>query len=102
MSIPSEILNKEGRLTQEEYQIMKSHAKNSYDAIKERWDVTPNVKVAVLYHHENVDGSGYPTGITGDEMTLYTKIIHIPDQFYVRAPRTYVRRPRICVRRPRT
>ncbi|MCR4830547.1 MAG: response regulator [Pseudobutyrivibrio sp.] len=81
MSIPSEILNKEGRLTQEEYQIMKSHAKISYDAIKERWDVTPNVKVAVLYHHENVDGSGYPTGITGDEMTLYTKIIHVADVF---------------------
>ena len=81
MAIPSEILNKEGRLTQEEYQIMKSHAKLSYDVLKERWDVTPNVKVAVLYHHENVDGSGYPTGITGDEMTLYTKIIHVADVF---------------------
>ena len=81
MSIPSEILNKEGRLTQEEYQIMKSHAKISYDIIKERWDIAPNVKVAVLFHHENVDGSGYPNGITGEEMTLYTKIIHVADVF---------------------
>ena len=81
MSIPTEILNKEGRLTQEEYQIMKSHAKMSYDFLKERWDITPNVKVAVLYHHENVDGSGYPNGITADEMTLYTKIIHVADVF---------------------
>ena len=81
MSVPNEILNKEGRLTQEEYQIMKSHAKISYDIIKERWDVTPNVKVAVLFHHENVDGSGYPNGIMGEEMTLYTKIIHVADVF---------------------
>ena len=81
MSIPDEILNKKGRLTQEEYQIMKSHAKISYDTIKERWDIAPNVKVAVLFHHENVDGSGYPNGITYDEMTLYTRIIHVADVF---------------------
>lgn len=81
MSVPNEILNKEGRLTQEEYQIMKSHAQMSYDIIKERWDVTPNVKVAVLFHHENVDGSGYPRGITGEEMTQFTKIIHVADVF---------------------
>ncbi|MCR5581717.1 MAG: response regulator [Pseudobutyrivibrio sp.] len=81
MSIPGEILNKEGRLTQEEYQIMKSHAQLSYEILKERWDVTPNVKVAVLFHHENVDGSGYPKGITADEMTVFTKIIHVADVF---------------------
>lgn len=81
MAIPSEILNKEGRLTQEEYQIMKSHAQMSYDMLKERWDVTPNVKVAVLFHHENVDGSGYPRGITAEDMTDYTKIIHVADVF---------------------
>ncbi len=81
MQIPGEILNKEGRLTQEEYQIMKSHAQISYDMIKERWDIAPSVKVAVLFHHENVDGSGYPKGITSDEMTDYTKIIHAADVF---------------------
>ena len=81
MSIPDEILNKEGRLTQEEYQIMKSHARISYDYLKERWDIAPNIKVAVLFHHENVDGSGYPDGIKGDEMTMHTKIIHVADVF---------------------
>ncbi len=81
MSIPKEILNKEGRLTQEEYQIMKSHSKISYDIIKERWDITPNVKVAVLFHHENEDGSGYPNGIVGADMTLYTKVLHVADVF---------------------
>jgi len=81
MSVPPEILNKEGRLTQDEYQIMKSHAEISYNIIKDRWDVAPNVKVAVFFHHENVDGSGYPRGITADEMTMYTKIIHVADVF---------------------
>ncbi len=81
MSIPSEILNKPGRLTQEEYQIMKSHAQMSYDIIKGRWDVPTHVKVAVLFHHENVDGSGYPKGIEGDKQTLFTKIFHVADVY---------------------
>lgn len=81
MSIPLEILNKKGRLTQEEYQIMKSHAQLSYDTIKGRWDISTHVKVAVLFHHENVDGSGYPKGIKGEEQTLYTKIIHVADVY---------------------
>lgn len=81
LSIPAEILSKSERLTQEEYQIMKSHSKVSYDMLKNRWDITTNVKVAVLFHHENVDGSGYPNGIIGDEMTQYTKILHVADVY---------------------
>lgn len=81
LSIPPEILNKNGRLSQEEYQIMKSHSKMSYDMIKARWDVPTHVKVAVLFHHENVDGSGYPNGISAEEMTQYTKILHVADVY---------------------
>ena len=81
LSIPSEILNKPGRLTQEEYQIMKSHPLLSYELIKERWDLSSHIKVAVLYHHENVDGSGYPEGIEGIEQTLYTRILHVADVY---------------------
>lgn len=81
LSIPSEILNKPGRLTQEEYQIMKSHALLSYEMIKERWDLSSQIKIAVLYHHENVDGSGYPEGIEGIEQTLFTRILHVADVY---------------------
>ena len=73
--IPPEILNKPSRLTNEEYEIMKTHAMLSYEIIKERWDISSQVKTAVLYHHENVDGSGYPEGIDGDSMTIFTKNI---------------------------
>ena len=37
--------------------------------------------MAVLYHHENVDGSGYPEGISGEDMSIFTKIIHIADVY---------------------
>lgn len=81
LQIPSEILNKPGRLTQEEYQIMKSHATLSYEYISERWDISSYVKTAVLFHHENVDGSGYPQGLDGSEQTLFTKILHVADVY---------------------
>lgn len=79
--IPTQILNKNGRLTHDEYEIMKSHALLSYDMISERWDISSHTKVAVKYHHENVDGSGYPDGIMGDEMSIYTKILHVADVY---------------------
>ena len=79
--IDSDILNKKGRLTQEEYQIMKSHAERSYEMIKERIDLSAQIKTAVLHHHENIDGSGYPKGISGEEQTLFTRILHVADVY---------------------
>ncbi len=81
LQIPGEILNKPGRLTQEEYQIMKSHATLSYEYISERWDISSHIKTAVLFHHENVDGSGYPQGLDGSQQTLFTKILHVADVY---------------------
>lgn len=81
LQIPNEILNKPGRLTQEEYQIMKSHATLSYEYISERWDLSAHIKTAVLFHHENVDGSGYPQGLDESEQTLFTKILHVADVY---------------------
>ena len=81
LSISPEILKKKGRLTQEEYQIMKTHSKLSYDLIKGRWDVPTQVKIAVLFHHENVDGSGYPKGISGGDQNIFTRILHVADVY---------------------
>lgn len=81
LSIPNGILNKPGRLTAEEYQIMKSHALLSYEMIKERLDISAQVKQAVLYHHENVDGSGYPNGVEAKETNLFAKILHVADVY---------------------
>lgn len=81
LSIPNEILNKPGRLTQKEYKRMQEHPVMSYELIKDRFDISAQIKVAVLYHHENVDGTGYPNGVMGDEQTLFTKIIHAADVY---------------------
>lgn len=81
MSISPDILNKPGRLSPEEYSIMKSHAERSYEMIKKRVEISAQVKQAVLYHHENEDGSGYPHGVEGSELSLYTKILHVADVY---------------------
>lgn len=81
MTIPLEILNKPARLTPEEYNIVKAHPIKSYELISARWDISSHVKNAVLFHHENVDGSGYPKGQKGNEQTIYTKILHVADIF---------------------
>ncbi|MDE7479236.1 MAG: response regulator [Lachnospiraceae bacterium] len=79
--IPPEILNKQGRLTSEEYEVMKTHVTRSYELIKERWDISSQVKAAVLQHHENLDGSGYPYGVDGDSMSIYSRILHVADVY---------------------
>ena len=81
LTIPLEVLNKPGRLTPEEFDLMKTHAQKSYDLIGERWDVPASVKVSVLSHHENVDGTGYPHGTDGDQQSKYTKILHVADVY---------------------
>ena len=81
LEISQKILNKPERLSKEEYEIMKTHAMKSYEIIVDRWDISPEVKAAVLFHHENVDGSGYPLGIDGSKQTIYTKILHVADVY---------------------
>jgi response regulator RpfG family c-di-GMP phosphodiesterase len=81
LTIPLEILNKPGRLTQEEFAIIKSHPEKSYEMIKNRWDIPSSVKAAVRYHHKNVDGSGYPEGVETEAQSLYTKILHVADVY---------------------
>lgn len=81
MAIPSEIINKPSRLTADEYQIMQSHTTLAYDMLKTRIDLSAQVKQAVLYHHENEDGSGYPYGVDSSELSLYAQILHVADVY---------------------
>lgn len=81
VKIPLEILNKSERLTSKEYEIMKTHSTRSYEIIRDRFDISAKVKVAVLFHHENVDGSGYPRGLQLEKHTLFTRILHVADVY---------------------
>lgn len=81
MKVPDEILNKTDRLTGAEYEMMKKHVNFSYDIIADSLIITNEVKEAVLSHHENADGSGYPRGLVGDEISLIAKILHVADVY---------------------
>jgi hypothetical protein len=82
VGVPDNILLKPGRLTKEEFEIMKSHTGIGYNILKD--SESPVLKegaVIALSHHENFDGSGYPKGLTGEEIPLTGKISKIADVF---------------------
>ncbi len=82
MKIPKTILNKPGRLTAEEYNLIKQHPKFSLEIIAEKRQPLPKaVEDAILHHHENYDGSGYPDGLRGEEQSLITRILHVADVY---------------------
>lgn len=79
--LPDSIGENKGRLSQEEYLTMKLHPSISVQMIKERGPVPEEVKQAILSHHENEDGSGYPNKLSGDSIPLFARIIHVADVF---------------------
>lgn len=81
IKVPNEILNKPGRLTQNEFEEMKKHTIFGYDLINTSNELGINVKQSILMHHERADGSGYPLGKDYDEIPRYAKIIAIADVF---------------------
>lgn len=81
MIVPNRILDKPERLTDEEYELIKQHTTAGYEILKEVPNIHTDVAICALQHHERMDGSGYPKGILGKDMHLYSKIIAISDVF---------------------
>ena len=79
--VPIEILNKPGKLNEEEWEEMRKHPRYGYNMLKDNHDVSSVTRNAILSHHENEDGSGYPRGLTADRIHLFAKIIHIADVY---------------------
>lgn len=80
IGIPESILKKAGKLTNEEYEIMKSHVEKSIEMIH----YLPNMNYvipAVVAHHERYDGKGYPRGLKGEEIPLLGRILAVCDSF---------------------
>lgn len=80
ISIPSQILNKPGKLTEEEYEIIKKHPIEGYKIIK-NIEYFKEVSPGVKYHHERYDGKGYPEGLKGEEIPLIAQIIAVADVY---------------------
>jgi HD-GYP domain-containing protein (c-di-GMP phosphodiesterase class II) len=79
--IPLSILNKPGSLDEKEVEEMRQHPKYGYDLIKYK-DAFSSSSLAIIYsHHERIDGSGYPKGLTGKDLDLYSKICAVTDVY---------------------
>jgi len=78
IAVPSDILNKPGRLSEGELSLIKEHPKVGYDILKDI-DFPWPIAQSVLFHHERMDGSGYPQGISGDEILLEARILAVAD-----------------------
>ncbi len=80
INIPDKILNKTERLDDEEYQIMKSHTSKGEELLK-GVDIVPNLAFGAGYHHERLDGKGYPRGLHGNEIPEAARLIAVADTF---------------------
>ncbi len=87
--IPSKILNKNGSLNEEEYEIIKKHPDLCYKALNDS-DFLKDIGRYVRYHHERWDGNGYPVGIKNEEIPLVSRIIAVADAWdAMRSKRAY-------------
>lgn len=80
VKIPVEIIAKPGKLTDEEYNIIKSHPQLGYDILKDK-NIDERIKRAALMHHERCDGRGYPNRLSGKDIDDMAKIIAIADVY---------------------
>ncbi len=86
VAIPDSILHKPGKLTSEEFEIMKNHASIGGQLLKDIHTKTrsPYLKVAyeaAMYHHERYNGTGYPAGLKGEEIPLVARIVALADMY---------------------
>jgi HD-GYP domain-containing protein (c-di-GMP phosphodiesterase class II) len=89
LMIDKKILNKEGRLTIDEYEEMKKHTLYAAEILDED-DEFSFAKNIALYHHEKFDGSGYPYGLSGENIPLEARIVALADVYdSLRSKRTY-------------
>lgn len=77
--IPLKILNKPGRLDDAEFEIMRQHSVYSYRIIQNNTDLSEEVKLGVLQHHEKINGNGYPMAVPGHKISPYAKILAVAD-----------------------
>lgn len=79
--IPNEILNKPARLSEEEFAVMKQHSELGYSILKKKDEFSDAISIAVLQHHEKMNGKGYPLGCTSDKIIPYAKILSVSDVY---------------------
>jgi len=82
IGIPDKILAKDGPLNREEWDVMRKHPEKGYNLVKSTPELK-NIAEAILHHHERWDGTGYPSGLKGEEIPKLARILSIIDTFDV-------------------
>lgn len=78
--IDDKILNKPGRLTSQEYEVIKSHTVQGAELLKD-FTAIKDVSIGAMYHHERYDGKGYPSGLAGEDIPIIARIIAVADAY---------------------
>lgn len=81
MMIPTPILKKPSKLTTDEFDLMKSHAKLGFELLRKEHGLPLTAAHCAFQHHERLNGSGYPRGLKGNEIHIYGKMIGIADVY---------------------
>ena len=79
--IPMEVLNKPGKLTDEEFAVVKTHPEEGHKLLLQGKGINEITRDVCLHHHEKADGSGYPKGLNNDSMSLYAKMGAVCDVY---------------------
>jgi HD-GYP domain-containing protein (c-di-GMP phosphodiesterase class II) len=79
--MPLDVLNKPGKLTDAEYAVMKAHPERGHELLVDGGHVGPMVLDVCLHHHEKIDGTGYPHGLKGDQISLFAKMGAVCDVY---------------------
>ncbi|AKS41762.1 HD-GYP domain-containing protein [Wenzhouxiangella marina] len=81
VTLDLDLLNKPGRLTGEEYQVIKTHTTAGYELLNKEHDVHPDIALAALEHHERPDGLGYPNGRKSGEINPVSQLVSVVDVY---------------------
>ncbi len=88
--VPAAIINKKGPLDESEWAIMKQHSLFGYEILKDNPSIGMHAKLAVLQHHEDSNGTGYPMGLSTKQVDFHAKIVTIADIYNaITTDRTY-------------
>jgi len=80
IGVPGSILNKQGRLSEEEYAIIQRHPEDGAQILSKIKMLHPHVPI-IRYHHEWFNGNGYPAGLRGDEIPIGARVMAVADAF---------------------
>lgn len=81
LAVPDQILFSPNKLTEEELVIIRKHPQQGYNILRTYSWISEDIRIGVLQHHENYDGTGYPNNLKGDEICDIAKVLHVADVY---------------------